>query len=85
MMRPGWGMGWTAMLGGTLLFLLFLVVLIVLVGLLIWAIARSGPRYGAHTHRPPPPEDPLEAARRRYARGEITRDEFLTLRDDLQK
>ncbi len=37
----------------------------------------------AHEGTPPTAETPLEVAQRRYAAGEISRNEFLRLREDL--
>lgn len=65
------GMGWW-MLFGSVWFVLFW-------GLVIWAVARLfGPRDGY------PRDDPMDIARRRYARGEISRDELEQIRRDLQ-
>ena len=48
-----------------------------IVAFAIWAVGRLGG--GARRNE----DSPLEIARRRYARGEITRDEFEQLRRDL--
>jgi putative membrane protein len=74
--------------GGPMLgWLAFLVVLVVLVGLAVWAVRRitstpaaAAPQSGATTPRPDPA---LEAARMRYARGEIGRDDYLRIAADL--
>jgi putative membrane protein len=75
--------------GGMFLGLIFLVLFLVLIGGLIvggiWLVGRGvgagglnlGPRMGAST------EDPLEILRRRYARGEITSEEYQSMREDL--
>jgi putative membrane protein len=66
------GMGWW-MLIGSVWFVLFWVVI-------IWVLARVlGWRNGAREHD----ESAIEIARRRYARGEISRDEFEQIRRDL--
>jgi putative membrane protein len=74
--------------GGLVLgWLVFLVGLVVLVGLAVWAVRRitsmpltAGPWSGAATPRS---DAALEAARMRYARGEISRDDYLRIAADL--
>jgi putative membrane protein len=68
-------MGWW-MLFGTTLWILFIAVIVFLV-LSRFSPSRSEPP------RPPEGERPIEIARRRYAAGEITREEFEQLRQDL--
>ena len=75
--HPGWGLGW----------LLPLVVTAVLVGVAIWAVLRvtrmgalstvgaAGPTGGADVA--------LEAARMRYASGDLARDEYRRVVRDL--
>lgn len=69
------------MMGGGML-LGWLVPLLVLAGLtvlVVWAIRKlSGDRDSGS-----PEDDALRTARRRYARGEIDREEFERLREDL--
>lgn len=55
---------------------------IVLIGLTVYAAVRAfGPRGNAEQV----PGSPLEIARARYARGEIDREEFERLQNDLAK
>ena len=70
-----WGMVWG--LGG-LTMLAFWGVLIVGVVLLIRLLDRSRPRPPAQTS-----ESPLDVARRRYAAGELTREQYEQMRKDL--
>ena len=75
------------------IFALLLVVILLLVALLALALTRRMRFRGRHfehrLHGPPgggPPfgrPDPLSIARMRYARGEIGRDEFVQLTQDL--
>lgn len=65
----GWGMGW-----GALWTLLLLVGLIILV---VWLVRLMFPQGSRE------PEKPLELAQRRYAKGEISREEFESLKRDL--
>lgn len=76
-----WGggrfIGWPGMVVMMLGMVFFWLAVILGIALLVgWVIQASrGPSVGG--------EDPLEIARRRYARGEISRDEYERLRDDL--
>jgi putative membrane protein len=69
-----WGFGWVPLL-----------LLVVLIGVLVWAVLRS--TRPSHVQPPAPaapPRDPvLEEVRLRYARGEISREEFLQRFQDL--
>jgi putative membrane protein len=64
------GMGWWMVFGMAMMIVFWLGVIWLVVSLL-------RPRVGEHT------EDAVEIARRRYARGEISREEFERLRQDL--
>jgi putative membrane protein len=64
----GWGWGWFA--AGHLLW--WVLVVVVLVGLVRWAIPRTGPR----TAPPPQTDRALDILRERFARGEIDETEF---------
>lgn len=70
--------GWGIMLAGAFLVLLVLIGLIFLV---IWAV-RQGKGSGRNEsgHRLQSVEDILKA---RYARGEITREQYLSMQEDL--
>jgi putative membrane protein len=83
MMGAGMDWGWGWMLSGGLMMLLFWAGLIVLV-----VLAARGLGGGGRSETSPPPREarqtPLEIAQARYAKGEISRDEYETLRHDLQ-
>lgn len=70
---------------GWIFLLLFLVLIGGVIGGGIWRLNRSGGAGPAHVQQRPaaPNEDPLEILRRRYARGEITREEYASMREDL--
>jgi len=69
------GMGWWMALGG-ILFVLFWGAVIWLV---VWGITRvTGHRSGCASI-----ESPLEIAKQRYARSEITREQFEQIKKDL--
>jgi len=65
----GWGWMW---FGGILSFIL----LIVFVLIVIWAIKRFGEHPGDNT-------DAIGILRERYARGEVTKEEFDRIKKDL--
>ncbi len=99
MMGSGFHHGWNAAGGGGLMFLGGLVPLLVIGLLVFLAIrAFGGPNMHSmappSAYLPPvPPASPvppappretaLDVAERRYANGDISRDEFLRIRDDL--
>jgi putative membrane protein len=73
--------GWW-LLGGFLPFLLLLVV----IGLAVWAISRAmsrGPAMVPAVGAPVRPDGALEELRLRYARGEMSREEFIQRSQDL--
>lgn len=84
----------TAFLPGSIILILvitfmFIVLVLAAVGLAAWALGRSGILGGTAPERtvepvPYPQDDALEIVRRRYARDEITRDEYDQLRADLE-
>jgi putative membrane protein len=67
------GMGWWMVFG--------MIWMVVFWGAVIWAIVWGVSRFSGHEH--PSSESPLEITRRRYARGEITKEQFELLRRDL--
>ncbi|MDH4179550.1 MAG: SHOCT domain-containing protein [Armatimonadota bacterium] len=78
-MHWGPGMGWGVMICGGAIGLLFLIALVVLV---IWLITRTSTGKPS-TERPS--QTPLEILKERYARGEITEEEYLEMRDRLRE
>lgn len=74
MMHDMWSWGGTGMFGMVVLW----GVLVVVVGLLVRWI---GGQTGQSTAQPHRTETPLEILKKRYARGEISRDEF----DDMMR
>lgn len=73
-------MGWW-MLWGSILWVFFIVAIVFIAVKLAGTSRSDGPSSSHDTRRPP--ETPLEILRRRYASGEITRDEFEQMRRDL--
>ena len=86
MMWHGWGMGmgWGGMFLGFLFLLLFLGGLALLIGLVIWAVVRSSGRRARWERPVASHEKPLETLRRRYAQGELPREEYLAMKEDLE-
>lgn len=66
------GMGWWMLFGGILWFILWVTI--------IYLVASA---FGGWFSRSRESDDPMEIARRRYARGEITREEFEAIREAL--
>ena len=78
----GWHNGWGMMMGGG--WFMWLSILI-LVGAVVWAfVYMSNSRGGSNSGGPHPEQrTALELLQERYARGEITREEYEQLRNDL--
>lgn len=84
----------TALLPGSILFILvimfmFVVLVIAAVAIAAWALGRSGILGGTAPERtveprPGPGDNALEIVRRRYAHDEITKEEYERLRQDLE-
>lgn len=70
---PMIGGGWF----GLLFLALFLVFTVGVIVLIIWLVARQSGRAGR------PQETPLDILKRRYASGEISREEYERIRQDL--
>ncbi|NIW47940.1 MAG: hypothetical protein GWN30_25290 [Gammaproteobacteria bacterium] len=72
---------------GLLVLIFLLVLLAAAVGIGIWIYRQNTSDDGKSTRRMTgtAEEDPLEVLKRRYASGEISRDEFERIRDDIQR
>ena len=68
------GMGWWMVFGG----LWMLIFGVGLIGLIVWGITKLSQRNGST-----PRQSPLDVAKERYAKGEISREEFEQLKKDL--
>ncbi len=77
----GWHMWWGAWGVGMLLFMLVFWGLVIagVIALLRWVFGRSGPG-----GRPEPAARALDILKERYAKGEITREQFQAMRRDLE-
>ncbi len=79
----GFGFGWGGMILGGLMMLLFWGVIIALIVLAFRALSRSGQTTPLAGSPGETRDQALEILRERYARGEITKDEYTTMRQDL--
>ena len=68
------GMGWWMVFGG----LWMLIFWVGLIGLIVWGISKLSRRDGST-----PRHSPLDVVKERYAKGEISREEFEQLKKDL--
>jgi len=75
-MHDGWG--WWMVFGGIWMLLFWIAV----IWLMVWGIRtlvrRGGPKSGT-----PEKRDPLEIAKERYAKGQISKEEFDQIKKDL--
>ena len=72
------------MMGGFLFMLLLLIAAVILV---VWIVKMMSPQQGGSERtsaEAPVKEDAVELARKRYARGEISKEEFEQIKIDLQ-
>ena len=72
-------MGWGGMWFGWLFWL-------IIIGVIVWAVlktSRNAQRSG-QSHDPSQTESPMDILKKRYARGEINRDEFEQMKKDIQ-
>lgn len=83
----GWHHEWMNGLGGFMFPGFGFILVIVLVVVVIWLLAagRSGGSAGGDARREQPPsETPLDILKRRYAKGEITKEEYDRIKRDLE-
>ncbi len=70
----GWGFGWW--FGGMIMMVLFWIVVVVgIVALIKWLFSQSPGKRSS--------QSALEILRKRYARGEITKEEFENMKKDI--
>lgn len=80
----GGGMGGVLYWGSAVLGVLFALALLLLIAAVVWRLFRTDDRASGSPGRHEP-ESPLEILERRYARGELDREDFLQKRDDLRQ
>lgn len=82
----GFGWGWMGSWGwvsALINLVVMLVVLGVIIGLLVWVLRRWGRAFSPETLTSP--DDPKTILKARYARGEITREQYLEMLRDLEQ
>jgi putative membrane protein len=70
--------------GGYLLWFLLLLLFLLLAGAGVAVAVWFSQRGPGSRHVPPGEKEALEILRQRYARGEISREEYLSMREDLE-
>jgi len=79
----GWGFGWW--IGGMIMMVLFWIVVVVgILALTKWLFGQGQPGRISHPQGKESFESALEILRKRYARGEITKDEFENMKKDIE-
>jgi putative membrane protein len=82
-MHWGPGIGWGEMI---CVGAVGLVLLAGLIALVIWLLTSASSRGGSSIGgRSTPPKTPMEILKERYARGEITQEEYLEMREHLRE
>ena len=81
----GYGMMGPGFMGGYGTMFLMPIIGIVVVGLIVWAVVAAVQRPGGHDSSSHSSDSALEVLRRRYARGEINKEEFEQKRKDLEQ
>lgn len=83
MMGYGTGLGFG--LGGWLGMLGMIILVVAVIVLIAWLVGRVAPASQPQLPAPPPArQDALELLRLRFARGEITKDEYLAAKQTLE-
>jgi putative membrane protein len=83
-MVRGYGLSWLSMICGSLFLLLIIGAVIALVVWLVRAGNRTGGVGGPSVHENPPSTPrALDILNERYARGEITKEQYDTMRRDI--
>jgi putative membrane protein len=83
MWHAGDGMGWWMLWGGLIMVLFWGAIIAVIV----WTIQTVTRREPSQTHVPhtsPSASTPLDIAKERYARGEVSREEFEQMKRELE-
>jgi putative membrane protein len=80
-MHPGMGPG--GFFVALFFLVLFLLAVAALVALIVWLVRRK-PKAVAEPSQEARGDDPLRILQQRYAKGEITREEYQAMRDDLR-
>jgi putative membrane protein len=81
-MMDGYGFGGLGLWGGLIGLLFNIAIIVAIIWLIVWAVRRftSGPSQRNHSPANVSPRDIVQA---RYARGELTRDQYQQMMKDL--
>jgi len=78
-----WYMGeWGHMMGGTVMWVIFPVIVLIVLGFVIYFILQSSREKSSGS--PSTMETPMDILKKRYAKGEITKEEFDRMKKDLK-
>lgn len=80
----GWGMMGPGMMGGFGTMGFMAIIWIGILGLIIWAVVAAVRRTGESGSPSQPADSALEILKRRYARGEINKEEYEEKKKDLE-
>ncbi len=79
----GWGMMGPGMMGGYGTMFFMPILWIVVIGLIVWAVVAAARRPGESDGSSGSADSALEILKRRYARGEINKEEYEAKKKDL--
>lgn len=57
---------------------------IIIIVLIVWAVSNGSSRHHPIVQNFPPQETPLDILKRRYAKGEITKEQFDQMKRDIE-
>ncbi len=79
----GFGMMGPGMMGGYGTMFFIPILFIIFLGLIVWAVVAALPKTGGANNADYKSDTPLEILKRRYAQGEIDKEEYETKKKDL--
>ncbi len=79
----GFGMMGPGMMGGYGTMFFIPILFVIFLGLIVWAVVAALPKTGGSNNADSKPDTPLEILKRRYAKGEIDKEEYKTKKKDL--
>lgn len=75
--------GWGGMWGFPIMPIIFFILILAALFIVIRGGMMCGP-YGSHGNRNKPPEAAMEILKKRYAKGELTKEEFEQMKRDIE-
>lgn len=84
-MMHGFWFGPLGVIGMIIGFIFWVLVIGGLIWLIVWAVRSAGKAGPSSNVLPPVNESPKDVAQMRYARGEITREQYQQILEDLNK